>query len=198
VYTAGAPVNPHGGADAKEMTPECSRTPRVAWPHPAHSLRHCHTRVRRGARGPRRPFDAEQSLPPQVKANLERAYGLDQPLATQYLRYLRAIAARRFRTLLEVPRPQRRGIDRAGPAVSLILGFAALLVALALGVPLGIWAALRRGRPVDHGIMGLAVLGVVLPSFVTGPLLVLVFGLGLHWLPSPVGRTATRTISCCP
>jgi len=70
-----------------------------------------------------------------------------------------------------------------GLPVSLTLGVAALIVALAVGVPLGTWAALRRGSAIDHGIMGLAVLGVVLPSFVTGPLLVLVFGLGLRWLP---------------
>jgi oligopeptide transport system permease protein len=67
--------------------------------------------------------------------------------------------------------------------VSLLLGVAALGLALGAGVPLGVWAALRRGTLLDHGIMGFAVLGVVLPSFVTGPILVLVFGLGLRWFP---------------
>jgi oligopeptide transport system permease protein len=129
------------------------------------------------------PFDAEQSLPPQVKANLERAYGLDQPLLVQYVRYLRAIVHGDFGPSLKYRDLSVGALIAQGLPVSLTLGLAALSVALALGVPLGIWAALRRGRAVDHGIMGLAVLGVVLPSFVTGPLLALVFGLGLRWLP---------------
>jgi oligopeptide transport system permease protein len=129
------------------------------------------------------PFDAEQSLPPQVKANLERAYGLDQPFLVQYVHYLRAIAHGDFGPSLKYRDLSVGALIAQGLPVSLTLGLAALSVALALGVPLGIWAALRRGRAVDHGIMGLAVLGVVLPSFVTGPLLALVFGLGLRWLP---------------
>jgi oligopeptide transport system permease protein len=129
------------------------------------------------------PFDAEQSLPPQVKANLERAYGLDQPLLVQYVRYLRAIVHGDFGPSLKYRDLSVGALIAQGLPVSLTLGLAALSVALALGVPLGIWAALRRGRAVDHGIMGLAVLGLVLPSFVTGPFLALVFGLGLRWLP---------------
>ena len=129
------------------------------------------------------PFDAEQSLPPQVKANLERAYGLDQPLITQYLRYLRALAHGDFGPSLKYRDLSVRALIAQGLPVSLTLGIAALIVALALGVPLGVWAALRRGRAVDHALMGFAVLGVVLPSFVTGPLLALIFGLGLRWLP---------------
>jgi oligopeptide transport system permease protein len=129
------------------------------------------------------PFDAEQSLPPQVKANLERAYGLDQPLLVQYVHYLRAIAHGDFGPSLKYRDLSVGALIAQGLPVSLTLGLAALSVALALGVPLGIWAALRRGRAVDHGIMGLAVLGLVLPSFVTGPFRALVFGLGLRWLP---------------
>jgi oligopeptide transport system permease protein len=129
------------------------------------------------------PFDAEQSLTPQVKANLERAYGLDQPLALQYVRYLRALAHGDFGPSLKYRDLSVRALIAQGLPVSLLLGGAALLFALAVGVPLGIWAALRRGSAVDHGIMGAAVLGVVLPSFVTGPLLALIFGLWLRWLP---------------
>jgi oligopeptide transport system permease protein len=129
------------------------------------------------------PFDAEQSLTPQVKANLERAYGLDQPLGVQYVRYLRALAHGDFGPSLKYRDLSVRALIAQGLPVSLLLGVSALLFALALGVPLGIWAALRRGTAVDHGIMGIAVLGVVLPSFVTGPLLALIFGLWLRWLP---------------
>jgi oligopeptide transport system permease protein len=129
------------------------------------------------------PFDAEQSLPPEVKANLERAYGLDQPLTHQYLNYLGGVLHGDFGPSLKYRDLSVRALIGAGLPVSLTLGLAALAVALAAGVPLGIWAALRRGTPIDQGILSVAVLGVALPSFVTGPLLVLAFGLGLHWLP---------------
>jgi oligopeptide transport system permease protein len=129
------------------------------------------------------PFDAEQSLPPEIKANLERAYGLDQPLLHQYLHYLGAVLHGDFGPSLKYRDLSVRALIGAGLPVSLTLGLAALVVALAAGVPLGTWAALRRGTAIDHGIMSVAVLGVALPSFVTGPLLVLAFGLGLHWLP---------------
>jgi oligopeptide transport system permease protein len=129
------------------------------------------------------PFDAEQSLPPQVKANLERVYGLDQPLPLQYVRYLRGVVHGDFGPSLRYRDLSVRELIAQGLPVSLTLGFCALLVALTVGLPLGILAARRRGSVLDHGIMGLAVLGVVLPSFVSGPLLVLVFGLLLHWLP---------------
>jgi oligopeptide transport system permease protein len=129
------------------------------------------------------PFDAEQSLTPQVKANLERAYGLDQPLVAQYATYLRALAHGDFGPSLKYRDVTVSALIAQGLPVSLTLGLAALLVALAVGVPLGTWAALRRDSAVDHAIMGVAVLGAILPSFVTGPLLALVFGLWLRWLP---------------
>jgi oligopeptide transport system permease protein len=129
------------------------------------------------------PFDAEQSLPPEVKANLERAYGLDQPLVDQYLHYLGRAVHGDFGPSLKYRDLSVRALIGQGLPVSLMLGVAALLVALALGVPLGTWAALRRGTLIDHGVMGAAALGVALPSFVSGPLLALAFGLGLHWLP---------------
>jgi len=129
------------------------------------------------------PFDAEQSLPPEVKANLERAYGLDQPLGWQYLHYLRGVVHGDFGPSLKYRDLSVAALIGQALPVSLILGAAALALALGVGVPLGVWAALHRGTVIDHGIMGFAVLGVVLPSFVTGPLLALVFGLGLRWLP---------------
>jgi len=129
------------------------------------------------------PFDAEQALSPQVKANLERAYGLDDPLPLQYLRYLGAIVHGDFGPSLKYRDLSVGALIAQGLPVSLTLGLAALIVAVAVGVPLGAWAALTRGSAIDQGIRALAVLGVVLPSFVTGPLLVLVFGLGLRWLP---------------
>ena len=129
------------------------------------------------------PFDAEQSLPPEVKANLERAYGLDQPLARQYLRYLGGVVHGDFGPSMKYRDLSVASLIAQGLPVSLTLGLSALLIALAVGVPLGTWAALRRRTAIDHGIMGFTVLGVALPSFVIGPLFVLIFGLRLHWLP---------------
>ena len=62
------------------------------------------------------PFDEEQALPPEIRANLEAAYGLDQPMHVQFGRYVRGLAARRFRPLVQVPRLHRRRTDRRRPA----------------------------------------------------------------------------------
>jgi oligopeptide transport system permease protein len=70
-----------------------------------------------------------------------------------------------------------------GLPVSLTLGACAVLLAIFVGVPLGALAAIRRKRAVDHAIRGIAVLGIALPNFVVGPVLALVFGLYLRWLP---------------
>jgi oligopeptide transport system permease protein len=129
------------------------------------------------------PFDAEQSLPPEVKANLERAYGLDQPLLRQYLRYLAGVAHGDFGPSMKYRDLPVGTLIAQGLPVSLTLGLCALALSLCVGLPLGTWAALCRRSALDHGIMGFTVLGVALPSFVTGPLLVLIFGVGLGWLP---------------
>ncbi len=70
-----------------------------------------------------------------------------------------------------------------GLPISLMLGLSAVLLALLVGIPLGAMAALRHNSGTDYSIMGFAVLGIALPSFVTGPLFALVFGLYLRWLP---------------
>src|ERR1700735_2088890 len=100
------------------------------------------------------PFDAEQSLPPEVKANLERAYGLDQPLSRQYLRYLAGVAHGDFGPSLKYRDLPVSTLIAQGLPVSLTLGLCALLFSLCVGLPLGIWAALRRRSALDHGIMG--------------------------------------------
>jgi oligopeptide transport system permease protein len=129
------------------------------------------------------PFDDEQGLPPAIKANLDAAYGLDQPLATQYARYLAGLAHGDFGPSFKFRDTQVRELIAQGLPVSLTLGLAAILVAVLVGVPLGALAALRRNTLLDHGVRTIAAFGIALPSFVTGPLLALVFGLYLHWLP---------------
>jgi oligopeptide transport system permease protein len=129
------------------------------------------------------PFDAEQALPPAVRANLERAYGLDQPLPAQYLRYLRGLAHGDFGPSLRQRDFTVSELIAAGLPLSVTLGLTAVLLAVLLGVAAGVLAAVWRGTGVDHGVTALAVLAIALPSFVTGPLLALAFGLYLHWLP---------------
>jgi len=129
------------------------------------------------------PFDDELGLAPAIRANLDAAYGLDQPMLTQYARYLAALAHGDFGPSFKF-RDMRVGeLIAQGLPVSLTLGLCAILLAVIVGVPLGAWAALRRNTAVDHGVRTLAALGIALPSFVIGPLLALVFGLYLHWLP---------------
>jgi oligopeptide transport system permease protein len=129
------------------------------------------------------PFDEEQALPPEVKANLEAAYGLDQPLLVQYGRYLRGLAQGDFGPSFKFKDFSVTELILQGLPISLMLGLSAVLLALLVGVPLGTLAALSQNSPTDYGIMGVAVLGIALPSFVTGPLFALVFGLYLGWLP---------------
>lgn len=129
------------------------------------------------------PFDAEQALPPPVRANLERAYGLDQPLPLQYLRYLGRLAHGDFGPSLRQRDFTVSELIATGLPLSVTLGLAAVLLAVLLGIPAGVLAAIRRGSGLDHGVTTLAVLAIALPSFVTGPLLALIFGLYLHWLP---------------
>lgn len=129
------------------------------------------------------PFDQEQTLPPQVRANLDRAYGLDQPVAIQYWRYLRGLAHGDFGPSFKQHDFSVTELIAQGLPVSGALGITAILLAILLGIPLGIVAAIRRQTAVDYGIASLVVLGIALPGFVIGPLLALVFGVYLQWLP---------------
>ena len=129
------------------------------------------------------PFDEEQALSPAIKANLEAAYGLDAPLSQQYFRYMGGLIHGDFGPSLKFRDVRVSELIGQGLPVSISLGACAVLLAILLGVPLGALAARRRNGPVDNAIRGIAVLGIALPSFVIGPVLALVFGLYLHWLP---------------
>jgi oligopeptide transport system permease protein len=129
------------------------------------------------------PFDEEQAVSPEIRANLERAYGLDAPLPVQYLRYLQGLAHGDFGPSFKFKDFSVGELIAQGLPISLTLGLCAVLLAVLLGVPLGTLAALRQNRPTDFGIRGITVLGIALPGFVIGPLFALVFGLYLQWLP---------------
>jgi oligopeptide transport system permease protein len=129
------------------------------------------------------PFDQEQTLAPQVRANLDRAYGLDRPIAVQYWRYLRGLAHGDFGPSFKQHDFSVTELISQGLPVSGSLGITAILLAVLLGIPSGLAAALWRRTTVDYGISSLVVLGMALPAFVIGPVLALVFGVYLQWLP---------------
>lgn len=129
------------------------------------------------------PFDADASLEPEVIANLEAAYDLDKPVLIQYVLYLGKIAQGDFG-------PSIVYIDRTvtellaiGLPVSLKLGVSALLLAFLIGGSLGIIAALRKNSSTDYAVMGVAMTGIAVPSFVMAPLMSLIFGVILQLLP---------------
>ncbi|HRJ54207.1 MAG TPA: oligopeptide ABC transporter permease OppB [Candidatus Thiothrix moscowensis] len=129
------------------------------------------------------PFDSERPVLPEIAANLERAYHLDQPLPVQYGYYLLNILQGDFGPSFKYKDHTVSELIAEGFPVSLQLGLSAMLLALLVGIPAGMLAALRQNQPLDHAVMALAMTGITIPNFVMAPLLALVFGVFLHWLP---------------
>jgi len=129
------------------------------------------------------PFDEERALPAEIEANLQAAYGLDQPLAVQFARYLGGLLRGDLGPSFRMKDFSVAELIGRGLPVTFSIGAAALLLALALGIPLGLVAGLRQNGWVDHTVMGVALAGIAIPGFVVAPVLALVFGLQLGWLP---------------
>lgn len=129
------------------------------------------------------PFDAEADLDPLVQANLEASYGLDQPIGTQYARFLSALTRFDFGPSTTYPDRSVGELIADGLPVTLQLGLTAMLVASALGLLAGVVAARNRNGVLDGTIMMLASVGIAVPNFVVAPILTLLFGITLQWLP---------------
>jgi oligopeptide transport system permease protein len=129
------------------------------------------------------PFDTEQSLPPEIMANLQKAYGLDQPVWIQYGRYLKSLLHGDFGPSFKYKDFSVTELIGQGFPITLELGVVAMALALLLGIPLGVFAALHHNSAADSATMALAVVGIAIPSFVVLPFLGLLFGVYLHWLP---------------
>lgn len=129
------------------------------------------------------PFDGERALDEDTRAALDAAYGLDLPLGEQIALYIGRLLQGDFGPSLVYRDFTVSELIAQGLPVSLTIGGLALIVACVLGIGGGLWAAIRAGRWQDEAIMGLATLLTALPVFVTGPLFVLIFALGLGWLP---------------
>lgn len=128
------------------------------------------------------PFTAEKAIPPEILKNLEAHYGLDQPLWRQYLSYLGKIAHGDLGPSFKYSNRSVNEIIADKLPVSLELGSLALLVALLVGLPLGVLAAVRRNSWLDYLASSIGMLGISVPTFVLGPLLVLFFAIYLGWV----------------
>jgi peptide/nickel transport system permease protein len=133
-----------------------------------------------------------ESAQPAERAALRHALGLDRPLPVQLGRYLQGLGRLDLGTSLHSRRPVADLIAERLPA-TIELAAAALAVGIVVAVPLGVLAALRQGGPWDYGAMGLALLGLSVPNFLLGPLLILGLSIGLGWLPVS-GRDAPGSL----
>jgi oligopeptide transport system permease protein len=130
------------------------------------------------------PFDAEKALPPEIQANLEAKYHLDEPLLRQYLRYVGQIVLLDFGPSFQYQDWTVNELIAEGFPVSVTVGGLAMLMAFFIGTAIGVGAALRQNSAVDYSTMGLAMLGISLPNFVIAPLLILLFAVYGGWLPA--------------
>lgn len=129
------------------------------------------------------PFDGEKALPPDVIRNIEARYGLGEPVPRQFADWLRDVLRADLReSFVYLDRPVVEIISEGLPA-SAGLGGGALALSLALGIPLGLHSARRRGTASDRLITSVVVSGLNLPSYLVASILVLVFALQLEWLP---------------
>ncbi len=121
------------------------------------------------------PFDQERTIPPEIQANLNKVYHLDDPLIVQYGTYLKNILHGDFGPSFQYKDRTVTELIELGFPVSLQLGLIAICCALIIGSTLGTIAALRQNSSIDYGVMGLAMTGIAVPNFVMAPLLTLVF-----------------------
>ena len=138
------------------------------------------------------PFDSERRLPPEVERNVKAAYDLDKPLSRQYLIYLGKLAHGDLGPSYKNKDFTVVQLIGIGLPVSARLGLSAMALALLLGTTLGVGAALKQNCWEDYSVMGVAMLGITIPTFVTAPILTLIFGIyGIslfgHELTLPVG-----------
>lgn len=129
------------------------------------------------------PFDEEQTLPPEIAANLQAAYGLDQPVAVQYRNFMAGLLRGDLGPSFKYKDYRVTELIVRGLPVTLTVGVLALLLAVAIGIPFGFAAALRHNHGFDHAVMVLALVGIAIPGFVVAPVLALLFGIKLNWLP---------------
>ncbi len=128
-------------------------------------------------------YDSEKKLPPAVEANIRKKYGLDKPWYTQYGMMMSNIVRGDFGDSLKYQGQSVNEIIRRHLPYSAVIGLLGYLLALAIGLTAGTIAALKQNSGFDYGSMSLAMLGLSVPNFVLGPILVLIFSFWLYLLP---------------
>ncbi len=128
-------------------------------------------------------YSTEKKLPPAIEANIKKKYGLDKPWYSQYAIMMGNIVRLDFGDSLKYQGQSVNDIIKRHLPYSATMGILAYLLALVIGLAAGIIAALKQNSAFDYGSMSLAMLGLSVPNFVLGPILVLIFSLGLFWLP---------------
>ena len=129
------------------------------------------------------PFDSERKIPPAIEKQLLAKYKLDGPLSQQYLGYLRDLLRGNLRDSTKYRNRSVAEILAQTLPITMALGSAAFVLALAGGVFLGVVAAAAHGTWKDTLAMLIALAAISLPAFITGPVMILVFSLWLRWLP---------------
>ncbi len=132
-------------------------------------------------KAPGGPFSAERKVSPQVLAKMNAYYGLDKTLTQQYLLYLKQLVHGNLGPSFTYPTETVNQVIARSFPVSLKVGSLALVLALLIGIPLGIIAAVRKNTWADYFAMSFSMSGICLPTFVMGPILAIVFGLWLNW-----------------
>ena len=130
------------------------------------------------------PFTVEKSLPPIVQQSIEERYKLNDPLYKQYSDYLTNLIQGDLGPSFKYPGRSVNDIIKDGFPVSFQLGMEAVLIAIIIGIPAGIIAAINQGKWQDHAVNFFTTLGVAVPSFVVAALLIYVLSTKLHLLPS--------------
>jgi oligopeptide transport system permease protein len=129
------------------------------------------------------PFDRERALPAEIEKNVLAAYDLDQSLVLQYADYLIGVLHGDFGPSFKYRDFTVAELLRTGFPASLRVGGLAIVLAIVLGITFGTLAALRQNTAFDYAVMATAMTGITIPNFVMAPLLTLIFGVYLSWLP---------------
>ncbi len=124
------------------------------------------------------PFDEEKALPAHVKENIEKKYGLDQPVIKQYWNHISGVATGHLGYSYKYEGREVSSIIKDAFPVSFKLGFYALVLSFLIGVPLGLIAAANHGTRIDSTAMVVAISGISLPSFLMAPILIYIFSFG--------------------
>lgn len=142
------------------------------------------------------PFDSERRLSPVIEANIEAAYHLDESLPQQFYRYLSGVLRGDFGPSFRYREFTVSELIADSIPVTMRIGFFAIVLALAGGIAVGLFAALRKNTILDRLLTGVAMVGISVPLFVIAPLLMLVFAVILRWLPASFagGEGAERFI----